>query len=104
MKIQDRLWKSCKSCGQNIKLLKDETYGCDECGKPINFPNIERNFLEMAVFSHTEETKHFQFCSWKCCLKKGKKLKPDYFISLPYLSFDEKQKGLRAEDFWRLVK
>jgi hypothetical protein len=106
MKIRDQEWNECKCCGRNTTIKVNEAYGCDQCGKEIDLNKKNIEYLESVIFSHAEnrESKRVQFCSWKCCLKFLKKTKTDYFISLPYLNFENKQKGIHARDFFKLVK
>lgn len=71
-------------------MVSNEVYGCDECRTAINqFPN-EDSRLELTVFrTNDEKTEHKHFCSWKCVLKHLPKIKTDYFISFPFLYFDD---------------
>lgn len=61
--------------------------------------------LTMTVFHKDgSAAEHMHFCSWKCCVKALRKVKTDYFISLPFLHYDGSQKGLGAQDFFALLK
>jgi hypothetical protein len=86
--------------------VSSEVYGCDCCKKAINMglSGKHRAHLELTVFFNGKEAEHMQFCSWRCVLKKLPKIKTDYFISLPYLTFDgPEEKGLRAQDFFAAI-
>lgn len=103
MIVKNATYKTCKSCGTKHRLT-DETYGCDECRKPIDREGEQRQYLRVGVFKHGEETRHLEFCSWRCCAKGLRKVKTDYFVSLPFLHYDERQKGIRAQDFFALLR
>lgn len=104
MKIQDHEWNKCPTCKNNTSVKQREIYGCDHCGKEIDLNKKEEDYLEAVVFSHTEESVRKQYCTWACALKDLRKVKTDYFIDLPYLSFDKGGKGLKAKDFFKLMK
>lgn len=101
MLLHDREWEDCSECGRHKTLIREEEYGCDYCKKPFT-----DGCLEVTVFSRetSEDSKRYQFCSWMCCLKTTKKIKSDYFLELPMLSFDSVPKGRRAKDFWAAIK
>ena len=103
MIIKEREWNTCSCCGSR-KLKSEEVYGCDECRKEIDLNQPDRAHLEAAVFHHGSESKHLHFCSWRCVIKGLRKVKTDHFISLPFLLYDEAGKGLRARDFFALLK
>jgi hypothetical protein len=103
MIVKEATYKTCKGCGTKHRLT-DETYGCDECRKPIDRGGEQRQYLQATVFKHGEESKRLEFCSWRCCLKGLRKVKSDYFVSLPFLHYDERQKGVRARDFFTLLR
>lgn len=102
MKIKEATYKTCKGCGSKSRLT-DESYGCDECRKPIDRGGQERQYLQATVFKHDVESRQLEFCSWKCCLKGLRKVRTDYFVSLPFLHYDERQKGVRARDFFAAI-
>lgn len=104
MKLKDAVFKKCKSCHQTVKRISDETFGCDSCKQEIDIGKPERDYLAATVFTHGDTTIHLQFCSWKCCIKKLKTVKTDYFISLPFLSFDTKSPRMHAREFFKLMK
>lgn len=79
--------------------ISDEVYGCDECRTEID---REKSYLEATIFQQEGDSEHRQYCSWKCVVKNLRKVKSDYFVSLPFLHYDQKQKGLRAKDFFAL--
>lgn len=109
MKLSEREWEVCKCCNTRTKVIQEESFGCDNCGKPIddllnNPDNNHRHYLEVSVFHNDAATDHLQFCSWKCVLAKLPKIKSDHFINLPFLTFDNSlEKGIRAQDFFRLI-
>lgn len=79
-------------------LVSEAVYGCDECQK--EFESDVR--LELRVFHHEkDETDRHEFCSWGCVFKFIPKVKSDYFMDLPYLSFDEEKNT--AKDFIELI-
>ena len=108
MKIKEAQYKS--EMREARVMVSDDVYGCDECKKPINRaelgPKGSRQYLQAQVFSRHDRdgAKSLEFCSWKCCLKGLSKAKTDYFVSLPYLHYDETQKGIRSSDFFAAVK
>jgi hypothetical protein len=82
-----------------------EQHGCDQCKKPIvPYGNDER--LDIKVFHHDDDTgvKDFFFCSWHCVFKFCRKIKTDYFFTLPYVCFDNKLPGRRAKDFLAVAR
>ena len=107
MKIRDSVWKKCVQCGSRLEELQNEAYGCDLCQKPINLYDADkdRNYLMLTVFFNgNKEAVHKHYCSWVCCLKELRKIKTDYFVSLPYLHYDEKAVGMKAADFLKCIK
>lgn len=110
MQIKEAKWEHCPSCGTKQKCISDEEYGCDECKKPINI-NVKgkrhNDYLDLTVFENPSapHSRDYQLCSWKCVLKKLRKLKCGYFISLPYLHFEKDAlPGQRARDFFKELK
>jgi hypothetical protein len=109
MKIKEAEFHSCPTCSSR-KRVSEEEYGCDVCKKPINNreldPKGNRMYLQAQVFSNrgNSSAEQMEFCSWKCALKGLSKVKTDYFVSMPYLHYDETQKGIRASDFWAAVR
>lgn len=95
---------TCKSCGQ-VKRRGYSKMKCDQCKRNLGQDSDkERQYLETKVFhNNNEETDHLHFCSWKCCLKFIPKIKSDYFVSLPYLHYDENKKGLGVKDFLEAI-
>ena len=110
MKLQERVYNKCKSCGANKSIQQEESYGCDYCKKSIDelFQSEGKrhaDVLELTVFFTEGDTKHLQFCSWKCVLKKLKTLKTGYFVTLPYLHYEKDVlKGQGVKDFLALLK
>ena len=103
MKIKDATYHTCPTC-ENRRRETDDEYGCDECKTPIDYGGQQRMYLAAEVFRNGKPTESLQFCSWKCALKGLKKVKSDYFVSLPYLHYDDHQKGIRAKDFFDAIK
>lgn len=102
MKIKDAVYETVTV--QQKQVVSWEVYGCDHCKKEIKeFPN-EEDRLQMTVFQHDNSTEYLHFCSWKCVLKYLPKIKTDYFINLPYVSFDAVTKGRTAKDLFKLLK
>ncbi len=79
--------------------VSDEVYGCDQCKKEIG----ERT-LDITIFHHKGESEYKNLCSWKCVIKFVPTIKTDYFVSLPYLHYDEKIKGITVADFIKATK
>jgi len=102
MIIKERKFRECPECGSK-KLIKDEEYGCDACKSPIILGKHD-TYLSLTLFKRSDENKSYHFCSWECVFKKLKTLKTDDFISLPYLSFDERNKKRGCEGFWEAIK
>ncbi len=101
---KERKFKTCKECGHR-EMISDEEYGCDNCGNPIDFddPN-EADYLRTQVFYHEKgHSESLHFCSWNCVFQKLRTIKTDDFISLPYLSFEIKNKKINAEGFWEAI-
>ncbi len=85
--------------------VSDVVYGCDFCKKEIDFDAEGQQYLEIAVFQNNSgPSERKQFCSWVCVIKGLRKVKSDYFVSLPFLQYDAKKKGIRAKDFLALFK
>ena len=104
MLIKEAVRQNCSKCGRYEKEISPEQHGCDRCKKPIEpYGNDER--LDVRIFSNSDSTKIFYFCSWECVFKFLKKRpKCDHFLTLPYVCFDNKIKGRRAKDFFAAIK
>lgn len=102
MKIKDAVYATCGECKRQHEQISPEEYGCDECMQPINRGARGNHLSLLQATAHRTEgaPKDYEFCSWVCCLKGLSKVKTDYFITLPYLTYDEDQPGLRAQDFF----
>lgn len=87
------------------QLVTDTVYGCDECKKEIkDYPN-ESQSLELTVFRNNDlPTEHLHLCSWACVFKHIPKIKSDYFVSLPYLYFDDAVSKRGYKEMIRLIK
>lgn len=101
MIIKECEYKECPTC-KSRKLISDEEYGCDNCKKPIN-PTENDTYLKVTAYHHNDDCKRYHFCSWKCVFATLKTIKTDYFISLPYLSFDMENKEMGVDAFWKAV-
>ena len=102
MLLTECTYKTCEMCQKHTERLTDEVYGCDQCKKRIDLNKPERDYLEVTVHTHEKVATRMQFCSWRCCLKKLKTVRTDYFIALPFLHYD---KGtINAKEFFKLVK
>ena len=116
MKLREREHekKTCRLCGYtDIKLVREESFGCDECKQPIddlidlNHKNSEYcEYLELRIFdkNQSNNTKELQFCSWKCLFKKLRTIKCNYFISLPHLTYGKTMPGQTVKDFLACIK
>jgi hypothetical protein len=109
MKIKDEVWEKCTHCDSRLKRTQEETYGCDTCKKPIrnlayDSTKTHNDYLDFTVFSTDNNTTRYEFCTWKCALKKLKTIKTDYFINLPLLHCDDAAKGQGFKDFLKLLK
>lgn len=85
--------------------ISPEAYGCDHCKKEIKeFPN-EANRLEITVWAEREDHNgfHYHFCSWSCVLKFIPTIKSNYFASLPYLYFDERNGKRTSSELLKLL-
>lgn len=101
MKIQEAQYKKVKKFVN--ERISDDIYGCDECGVVIDFNKNDVEYLECTIHRKNSEYESKQFCSWECVFVHLPKMKTDYFISLPLLSFDKK--GLTsAKSFFEQFK
>jgi len=103
--IREAEWSECKCCKRRDKIIQEEMYGCDSCGKEIDLSKPDTDYLRASVFkTKVSAAEHLTYCSWRCAIKGLKKVKSDYFVSLPYLHYDPHKPGMRAKDFFALVK
>ena len=84
--------------------ISQEVYGCDECKGVIDLNKPKMHYLEFTIFKNKGNSERHIICSWKCFAENIKKVKTDYFVSLPFLNFDINQKGLRSRDFIEILK
>lgn len=103
MILKIREWAKCPTCGRNEKLIQDDVYGCDNCKNQIG-KKPGSDYLRMTVFHKDGNSEYCHLCSWECVFKKLKKLKTDYFIELPFLTFDTNSKKMMVKDFWKAIK
>ena len=104
MLLEDTKYEKCESCGAHKRVIQEAIYGCDNCKKVIDLNKKYDDCLEIMIFHHNEETDRLQLCSWKCVFKILPKLKTDYFISLPYLSYDKQNPRTRPSAFFKELK
>ena len=116
MKLREREHekKTCRLCGNtDIKLIREESFGCDGCKKPIDDliaasrKNSEyRDYLELRIFDkdYNRDSKELHFCSWKCMFKKLRTVKCNSFISLPHLTYSKTMPGQTVKDFLSCIK
>lgn len=97
------IYEKCECCGHRKSIIKDVEYCCDNCGSPMEIGK-DGTLLTIGVFNKDKATINYEFCSWKCVIEKLKTLESDYFINLPYLSFDTDISGCSAKDFLSLLK
>ncbi len=104
-----------KSVYKKVKRIVDEeftpdVFGCDECRKELKEKepklglSIHYHDKSLAKNEYCEGYDNLHFCSWKCVLKHLPKIKTDYFVSLPFLHYDEIGSGLGAIDLFKLIK
>jgi hypothetical protein len=104
MKIKDSVYKLCDKCNMCLDILEDEVRACDCCKKKLVGEYLLSDVFVKQAAKDIGERPPLEFCSWKCCIKTLKKTKTNYFISLPYLNFESKQKGMKPADFFTLFK
>ena len=89
----------CTKCGQ-VCTHQPEVNGCDTCKKVFKQSDT---YLEVATFHNERVTEQYRFCCWKCVAKFIKKVKVDFFISLPYIQGDAPV-GQRIDEFLKILK
>lgn len=107
MILKEAKYNTCECCG-NHKRVSEPSYGCDNCMKPIDDLLQSGNtkyaeYLEVKVFSNTEPTVTLHFCSWFCVFTHLPKIESDYFVSLPYISYEQDREGQTVDDFFAAV-
>lgn len=108
MLIQEAKYSTCGECGRHKSTVQEEIYGCDNCRKEIqrNLKANKRQHLQLTVFHDpaNSSSQHLEFCSWKCVIAYLPKIKSNYFVSLPYMHFDEGySKEMTGKELIRLV-
>ena len=105
MLIKDRKYRVCRSCKARHQI-SNEVYGCDSCRKILDMNQPEVDYLRANVHRHnqTGSSEEIITCSWACMAKVLNKVKCDYFVSLPFLHFEDVPKGVRAKDFFALMR
>lgn len=102
MIIKEAQYKTCGECPKRERVAEAE-YGCDQCGRSLQY-GAEHSVLEATVFQLDEQSYLLHFCSWLCALKKLPEVQTDYFISLPFLFYDQQDTGKGAEAFFAAIK
>ena len=104
MLLKDESWKNCKSCKRRTTIIRQSIFGCDACKKVIDMNQKNRSYLEFTVFNHSDTNVHHHLCSWRCAFKWLPTVKTDYFISLPYLTFDNSEyNSALTQEFFKLT-
>lgn len=105
MLLQDRKYRTCKSCKARHQT-SSEVYGCDACRKRIDMNKPKADYLRATVhYRESGKSDDIVCCSWPCMIEKLAEVKCDYFVSFPFLHFDaETPKGMRAQDFFKLIR
>ena len=97
----------CDKC-DNITDHKKHAYFCDGCDKLLidEYQNRDdaEDFINITIHNKSGPAIRHEYCSWKCCLKHLRTLDSDYFISMPFLQYDNVSDGTRASDFFALLK
>ena len=104
MLLKDIKFEKCKSCGANKRTIQERVYGCDNCKKVIDLNKKRIDWLEVTVFHQGSKADHHHLCSWKCVIRFVRKVKSDYFITLPFLHYNKGSPETRASAFLKLVK
>ncbi len=87
----------------NNIIVSQVVYGCDECRKEMDLNNPDVDYLRSTIHKNNSGYQELTFCSWKCVLKYLPKIKCDYFVSLPYVMYDNNKKGCTAKDLIKLL-
>lgn len=108
MLIKDTQYKKCGECSRT-ESISEPIYGCDTCKAEIDLNRSSSSgkgsgYLKVTVFHEESSTQNLEFCSWDCFFAKVPKIKSDYFMSLPYLMFDETDNKINAKGFFRAAK
>lgn len=111
MKLKDRKMARCSKCNNTTGVLQEESYGCDGCEKPMddqldrnNIHKKHRDHLDITIFRNDGGNQTLNFCSWACLFKYLPTVRTDYFVSLPYLNYEDGWPGTTAKDFFNLIK
>jgi hypothetical protein len=104
MIVKEATYVPCEKCGRQL-TYHEPVYACDCCKKEFGHDEMYDRFnvfhnREDGIADYTEE---FLLCSWDCFFKLLPKIKTNYFVSMPMLSYEEKAKGLTVKDFWKAV-
>lgn len=104
--VKESEWKECGHCGSR-KRVADEVRGCDVCKRVFD---DDGPMLSADIFNKGDaggsRVSCIDACSWTCALKALAKVECDYFVSLPYLHYDDDEtpEGARAQDFFEAIK
>jgi len=102
MIISEAEYEVCENCGHR-ELIRAREYGCDWCKKAIVYDG-NYDYLSCTVFHEAcNDTREYQFCSWRCFFIKLAELETDHFIDLPILDFKRNKEGCTVADFWRAI-
>jgi hypothetical protein len=108
MIIKQRVVEKCKECGHIVREVSSEQFGCDCCKKPIDYyarGKHHHDYLKITIFKNDNPTEHLHLCSWKCVFQKLKKVRTDYFVTLPMLTYEsDVVPGQRVQDFLKFVR
>ena len=83
--------------------VSEDIYGCDRCEVTIDMNDKDSRYLAIDVFGQGEGSEKHIFCSWSCALQFLPTIECNYFISLPFVSFNEKGK-CGAKEFLKLIE
>jgi hypothetical protein len=99
--IKEAEFATCGECGSRRRVA-DEVRGCDVCKKVFA---DEEPYLSADIFrKDTNGAERLDCCSWICAFNGLRSIETDYFVSLPYLHYDEDTPvGQRAIDFFEAL-
>jgi hypothetical protein len=109
MLIREAQYKVCGECGSR-EMLSQEAYGCEVCQKPCDPKSLTangkfHNYLGVTVHNEGGKYRDLHFCSWACVFAGLPSVICNYFIMLPYISFDaETPEGQGAADFFAALQ
>jgi hypothetical protein len=93
----------CKTCGHTKhEEVTPDHWVCDECKRPMGSLH-----LDATVFTKTQigASRKIGACSWACMIAALRRVRSTYFVSLPYLYYDDDMpEGCLAKDFWLAIR